>query len=172
MRRKKGKKERRRIAGSERSRVVSRPRVRRREIEKREEERENRGSSDFHSRHTRVHVSRYLPSHLRANLTATNRRPRSRKWVANRRIRIYCAIKRPSLRLPSRFRIEPNFTPKACGVIFPNIFTRPDPRRLIYFARASLSFLDSACETKCRLNLIYLAKPKQPSDDLAIGNSG
>lgn len=92
---------------------------------------------------TRVHVSRYLPLHLRANLTATNRRPRSRKWVANRRIRIYCAIKRPSLRLPSRFRIEPNFTPRACGGDPSNVFTRPDPRRLIYFARASLS-LDSA----------------------------
>lgn len=111
---------------------------------------------------TRVHVSRYLPLHLRANLTATNRRPRSRKWVANRRIRIYCAIKRPSLRLPSRFRIEPNFTPKACGGDLSNIFTRPDPRRLIYFARASLS-LDSARKrgAKRRLNLIYLAKRKQ-----------
>lgn len=107
---------------------------------------------------TRVHVSRYLPLHLRANLTATNRRPRSRKWVANRRIGIYCAIKRPSLRLPSRFRIEANFTPKACGGDLSNIFTRPDPRRLIYFARASLSS-DSARkrEGKCRLSLIYLA---------------
>lgn len=37
-----------------------------------------------------IRTRRYLSSHLRVNLTATNCRPRNRKWIANRRIKIYC----------------------------------------------------------------------------------
>ena len=102
-------------------------------------------------------IRRYLPLHLRANLTATNRRPRSRKWVANRRIRIYCAIKRPSLRLPSRFHSLRTHPEGVRGSF--QLFTRPDPRHAtVNKFRTSFIIGCVSCKRKgnCRLKLIYL----------------
>lgn len=61
----------------------------------------------FNVSHIQV-IHAYLPCalHPRVNLTASNHRPRSRKWVANRRAAIYCTIKCFSLRLPPQFIVK------------------------------------------------------------------